>query len=58
MKTKVGDKVTWKAWGGETLSATVMESEENIKNNEAGFGADNGHWAYDSQLLTINGKAV
>lgn len=58
MKTKIGDKVTWRAWGGETLLATVIESEENIKNDEAGFVADNKHWAYDSQLLTINGKAV
>lgn len=66
---KIGDSITYKMWGGETATAKVLGIEickEGFKSgrpvkkcdidrhNNIVLNLDNAHWAYATQIQTIN----
>lgn len=66
---KIGDSITYKMWSGETATATVLGIEICKEGHKSGrpvskcdidrhsnivLDLDNSHWAYASQIKTIN----
>lgn len=61
MRTKIGNRVVYMAFGNEPRVGTVTASFDDIKNGRPGFDllTDAGEyvWGYDSQLIAVDVEA-
>lgn len=56
MNYEIGDRITYRNFGGQFITGVVESKEADIKNGRPGFDLDTGVWGYDDQIVSITRK--
>ena len=54
---KIGDRVTYRNFGGQFVTGNIIDLDPDIKRGQSGFDLDNGRWGYTHQIVSIHEKA-